>query len=263
MSTNIQVELLDVFADDTEDWFIEADEFFIQSKITTLEPGDSIKTRFTTPLPIWSNQPATDFLDTDALIFNEIVPNDTTLLVQISAYEGPESSIVDGVSACTGADEGNLQACIELKEKSLPLGHHSERFKVSDLPLDPKVIKIDEFKGDGEWYDFNPNKGWDYTVRYQVTKLVNDDLLGTVDKDTFVLEDEYTNAGKYAVIKDFDVENDVIQLEGSFSDYELENTNLGTNIFYNSDNNKDLVGVVLDVEDSELSFCTNLEAEFI
>ena len=92
-----------------------------------------------------------------------------------------------------------------------------------------------------------------------------DRFRGGNDADTFVLgdasgvyyddgNDGTTGGGDSAIILDFAVGEDTIQLHGSASDYELKPTNNGrhTNIFLNTSGRDERIGLVRNVEISEL-----------
>lgn len=259
MSTHIRIELINVFAEDTEDLGYQPDEFFIKGKILTTEPGNSPIEFETDYISISSNKLPKEFGVVDKKLFNDQVAINATLAIQMRAIEE-----VDSVANTASAGP------FTFGEDRVILGDYNDEFKVSDLPLGEKIITIEDFQHDDFCYQtwFGcltvPNSGWDYTVNYKIVKWENDDLIGGPGQDTFFLGDDYLGGGDYdyAVIKDFDIENDVIQLHGNISDYELENTNLGVNIYYSSGDNQDLIGFVEDVYDSELSFGNNLEVDY-
>ncbi|WP_264322338.1 SdrD B-like domain-containing protein [Zarconia navalis] len=90
-----------------------------------------------------------------------------------------------------------------------------------------------------------------------------DRFRGNDDGDTFVLgdalavyyddgNDATSGGGDRGVIVDFAVGEDTIQLHGTASDYELQSASNGTNIFLKTDNVSELIGLVRNVDVSEL-----------
>lgn len=95
-----------------------------------------------------------------------------------------------------------------------------------------------------------------------------DQLIGGIDRDIFVLGDENQayyqddvsdnqGQGDYALIRDFEPGVDIIQLHGSFEDYLLAASPFrainGQGIFGNRDGQMELIGVVKDTFDLNLS----------
>ena len=279
MSVYLTAELVEIEAIDQEDysWLLQGpDEIGIKGSVRITESNqelfaDEFEIDNLISIPNGETRQIS-FVDND--ILNDLmVPYNADIEIIMSAmeYDGDdenEGSFSVGVTTDVLNVGSTLPVFLPNTDNELGQ-YYSGRISVNDIELGNDNKRDIFFHGDDICNPcFSecacgrlPYSGWDYRITYNFIKRENDDLLGTEGKDTYTLGDKYVDAGgyHYAVMKDFDVENDVIRLEGNFSDYELENINSGTGIFHSSGNNRYLIGVISGVENSELSFDTNFE----
>lgn len=104
-----------------------------------------------------------------------------------------------------------------------------------------------------------------------------DELTGGTGNDRFVLGnattvfyDDNSNVGlgtnDYALIKDFNPNEDIIQLEGSSNDYLIGGTAVGINgvgIYYQTGGGSELIGVLEDVAFADVSLNDNSQFQYL
>lgn len=117
MSTHVKVELIDVSAIDTEDWGYQTDEFFVKGKVRTTEPGSSTVLFETDPIYIWSGE-TKNFGVVDRLVFNDLVPKDSTLSIQMRAIEEKDSFMIQGLGSWSyGPEAGQVIGALGTKRQ--------------------------------------------------------------------------------------------------------------------------------------------------
>ena len=206
----VVVEPIDITANDIEDWWPDTqDEIFLTGGIGTIEADPSSDVIFTNPIKIQNKQTIqfdSILPDSERVIFDEIVPMDTTLVVGITAFEqDPDfkkiwedyDDIVKKVSEGVGlalniagsaynksalgiagdvlnAAVWGVDFFINLYDPVNRLGNHVEAYKLSNLSPGETSIPIlspglNLFDTDQDFVKYGAfNTGWDYNLSYSI-----------------------------------------------------------------------------------------------
>ncbi len=226
----VVVELTDITANDIEDWWPDTqDEIFLTGGLGTIEVDPSSDVIFTNPIKIQNEQTIqfdSILPDSERVIFDDIVPMDTTLAVGITAFEqDPDfkkiwedyDDIVKKVSEGIGlalniagsaynksalsiagdvlnAAVWGVDFFIDLYDPVNRLGNHVEAYKLSNLSPG-----LNPFDTENDFVEYRSlNRGWDYNLSYSIEVIPaitgtsgNDYLSGGSGNDLLIGLEEF------------------------------------------------------------------------
>ena len=154
----------------------------------------------------------------------------------------------------TSGSDLNIASPAEDEEIKLIWGRHGSDQMIGYNPSadDDGETRIDLFLGDfidEQLFASTPGpyRSWQDTF-----------ILGDWQQPYYYEDDNTLGVNQFALITDFNPTEDIIQLHGSAEDYQLVETSLGTAIFWQKENDLDLIGVIGATPAQDLS----LEAEY-